>query len=164
MIDRHSVGVEEDGRMDAVSRFLACRRCAVGLVLTASLTCFSAFAGENAPHLAIKGYDPVAYFTPGKPMPGSAEISYEWDGALWQFTDIAHREMFQRDPDAYAPQFGGYCALGMTTGSRGDVDPEAWAIVDGKLYLNGDKAAREEWRQNQAENIARADQNWAMAR
>ena len=82
----------------------------------------------------------MSYFTPGKPMPGSADITYDWDGARWQFADAAHRELFERDPDAYAPQYGGYCALGMTTGNRGEINPEVWAIVDGKLYLNYDKA------------------------
>ena len=115
----------------------------------------------SAPRLAIKGYDPVAYFTPGKPMPGSADITYDWDGARWQFADTAHRELFQSDPDAYAPQYGGYCMLGMTTGNRGEINPEVWAIVDGKLYLNYDKSEQDEWRQNQAANIAQADQNWA---
>ena len=113
------------------------------------------------PRLAIKGYDPVAYFTPGKPTPGSPDISYEWDGARWQFADTAHRELFQRDPEAYAPQYGGYCALGMTTGNRGETNPEVWAIVDGKLYLNYEQSGLDEWRQNQAANIAEADQNWA---
>ena len=116
-----------------------------------------------APRLAIKGYDAVAYFTLGKPTPGSADITYEWDGARWQFADSAHRELFQRDPEAYAPQYGGYCALGMTVGNRGEHQPEVWAIVDGKLYFNYDKAAREEWRQNPAANIAQADRDWAEA-
>ena len=81
----------------------------------------------------------MAYFTPGKPMPGSADITYEWDGARWQFADTAHRELFESDPDAYAPQYGGYCMLGMVTGNRGEINPEVWAIVDGKLYLTYDQ-------------------------
>jgi hypothetical protein len=138
-------------------------RLARGLVLAAFLAGLPALAGEGAPRLAIKGYDPVAYFTVGKPMPGSPDFSHEWDGARWQFADAGHRELFRQDPDAYAPQYGGYCALGVTTGLRGHIDPEAWTIVDGKLYLNFDKAALEEWRQDQAVNIAQADRMWRAA-
>ena len=72
-------------------------RCA--LALTALLLAGTPVAAGE-PRLAIKGYDPVSYFTPGKPMPGSADISLDWDGARWQFADAAHRELFQRDPDA----------------------------------------------------------------
>jgi hypothetical protein len=150
--------------MKVVPTFLVRRALACGLAGAALLAGSAAYAGETTPHLAIKGYDPVSYFTPGKPTPGSPDISYEWDGARWQFSDAAHRELFQSNPDAYAPQYGGYCALGMTTGNHGEVDPEVWAIVDGKLYLNYDKAARDEWRQNQAANIAQADRKWAEER
>jgi hypothetical protein len=146
--------------MKAVFTFLSRRVLACGLVFAASMAGGGAGAGETAPRLAIKGYDPVAYFTPGKPTPGSAGITYDWDGARWRFADTANRDLFQRDPDAYAPQYGGYCALGMTVGNRGDVDPEAWTIVDAKLYLNYDKSGRDEWRQDQAANIAQADRNW----
>lgn len=131
-----------------------------GLVMVLLAAC-GAFAGETAPRVAIKGYDPVAYFTPGRPTPGSSAISYEWDGAVWQFADAAHRSLFERNPEAYAPQYGGYCALGMITDQRGEIDPDAWAIVDGKLYLTYDKASLAEWRQDQAANIARADREWA---
>jgi hypothetical protein len=104
----------------------------------------------------------VAYFTLGKPTAGSPDISYEWDGARWQFADTAHRTLFERDPEAYAPQYGGYCALGMTMGNRGETNPEVWAIVDGKLYLNYERSGQDEWRQNQAANIAKADAQWAQ--
>lgn len=140
---------------------LSRRMAGCGLALTLACLGLAVAAAETAPRLAIKGYDPVAYFTSGKPTPGSPDIAYEWDGARWQFADAAHRELFQRDPDAYAPQYGGYCAMGMTTGGRGETDPEVWAIVDGKLYLNFDRAAFQEWRQNQTANIARADFQWA---
>jgi YHS domain-containing protein len=147
--------------MKVASTFLARRALVCGLAGATLLAGSAAYAGQTTPRLAIKDYDPVSYFTPGKPMPGSADISYEWDGARWQFANTAHRELFQSNPDAYAPQYGGYCALGMTTGNRGEVNPEVWAIVDGKLYLNYEKSGQDEWRENQAANIARADQNWA---
>jgi len=146
--------------MSAVSTLLPRRTFGCGLALAISLTGFSALAGDPALRLAIKGYDPVSYFTPGKSMPGSVDISYEWDGARWQFANAAHRDLFQSNPEAYAPQYGGYCALGMTTDVRGQIDPEAWAIVNGKLYFTYDRAALAKWRQNPAANIAQADQNW----
>jgi hypothetical protein len=129
-----------------------------------SLVAWSAAADEPASKLAIKGYDPVAYFTVGAPTPGSPDISLDWDGACWRFASAAHRELFDRDPEAYAPQYGGYCALGMTEGNRGETNPEVWTIVDGKLYLNYEPSALDEWRQNQAANIAEADRRWAEQR
>jgi YHS domain-containing protein len=95
--------------MNPVATLLTRRWLAFGLALVISLPGLAAVAGEGVPRLAIKGYDPVSYFSPGKPMPGSADISYEWDGARWQFADAAHRELFESNPDAYAPQYGGYC-------------------------------------------------------
>jgi len=150
--------------MNPVATLLTRRWLAFGLALVISLPGLAAVAGEGVPRLAIKGYDPVSYFSPGKPMPGSADISYEWDGARWQFADAAHRELFQSNPDAYAPQYGGYCMLGMTVGNRGEINPEVWAIVDGKLYLTYDQESLNEWRQNQAANIARANRMWAEQR
>ena len=136
--DARRAGWHDDARLHAAHSPHGWR---AGWCSRSHLTGVAAAAGERRRALAIKGYDPVAYFTPGKPTPGSPDISYEWDGARWQFADAAHRELFQSDPDAYAPQYGGYCALGMTTGNRGETNPEVWAIVDGKLYLNYDKSA-----------------------
>ena len=87
-------------RMKIASR----RTLSVALVIAGSSIGFVADVAETTPRLAINGYDPVAWFTPGKPTPGSPDISYDWDGARWQFADAAHRELFQRDPDAYTPQ------------------------------------------------------------
>src|SRR5262249_12915424 len=93
--------------------------------------------GEE-PRLSISGYDPVAYFTDGKPTQGKAEIEYLWHKLAWRFASEAHREMFTKNPDHYAPQYDGYCAMGVSNDDaahKDTVDPEAWAIVDGKLYL-----------------------------
>src|SRR5438045_4640357 len=87
--------------------------------------------------LAISGYDPVAYFTVGKPVPGQSEFEHRWHNARWRFSSAVHRDAFGGDADRYGPQYDGYCALGLAveTGHKDTVDPEAWAIVDGKLYL-----------------------------
>ena len=86
--------------------------------------------------IAIKGYDPVAYFTKGRAMKGSKEFSHKWLGETWHFANAKHRDLFAADPVKYAPQFGGYCALGVAYGQNtANIDPEAWRIIDGKLYL-----------------------------
>src|SRR6266849_317090 len=104
--------------------------------------------GEEA-RLAISGYDPVAYFTDGKPVPGQSELEFRWNNARWRFASVAHRDTFAGNPDHYAPQYDGYCALGVAvkTAHKDTVDPEAWAIVDGKLYLNHDRHWAEVWRE-----------------
>jgi enamine deaminase RidA (YjgF/YER057c/UK114 family) len=117
--------------------------------------------GEEA-RLAISGYDPVAYFTVGKPVPGQNEFEHSWHNARWRFASAAHRDSFAGNPDLYAPQYDGYCALGIADQAphKDTVDPEAWAIVDGKLYLAHDRHWAEVWREKAAENIQRANEAW----
>ena len=110
--------------------------------------------------LAIKGYDPVAYFEDGKPVQGDPAYQFHWKGATWRFSTAAHREAFTKNPDRYAPQYGGFCAYGMSEWHTAPIDPEAWSIVDGKLYLNYDKQVREDWRKDTKGRIQKADQNW----
>ena len=124
-------------------------------------------ARGDEPKLSISGYDPVAYFTEGKPVPGKSEFEYTWHKLRWRFADNAHREMFSKEPDRYAPQYDGYCAMGAAAGEAGHkdtVDPEAWAIVDGKLYLTHMRQAMETWQQNPAKYIKPADENWAAVK
>jgi len=114
--------------------------------------------------VSISGYDPVAYFADGKPVPGKTEFEYVWHDARWRFANAAHRDLFATDPEHYAPQYDGYCAMGVADvavfGPHKDtVDPEAWAIVDGKLYLTHTRHTMDRWRPNLAENIKRADEN-----
>jgi hypothetical protein len=87
-------------------------------------------------HVAIKGYDAVAYFTDGKATKGSSDFEYWWDDARWQFATAANRDLFIADPDRYAPQFGGYCTGAVGNGELVPADPNIWAIVDGKLYMS----------------------------
>jgi YHS domain-containing protein len=94
---------------------------------------------------AIRGYDPVAYFTDGKPVPGSDAFVHEWQGAKWKFASQAHLDLFRADPGKYAPQYGGYCAYGVTQGALVKIEPEQWRIVDGKLYLNYDADVQQKW-------------------
>ena len=103
-------------------------------LLAATLLVGTAWGDE--PRLSISGYDPVAYFTDGKAVQGKPEFEYLWHRLRWRFSSGEHRELFTRNPKQYAPQYDGYCAMGTSNGEgahKDSVDPEAWAIVDGKL-------------------------------
>jgi hypothetical protein len=140
------------------------RRDAIGLGLLAAAYSFAApmpaAAQEKVP-LAIKGYDPVAYFTLGKPTRGLPEIEYEWDEHIWQFASGEDRELFKADPVRYAPQFGNYCAMALSKGEIVVADPENWLISDGKLYVFGKPApgGPSLFQKDLAANIAKANQN-----
>ena len=110
--------------------------------------------------VAIKGADPVAYFTDSAAVIGSAEFSHEWQGAEWHFASAENRDLFAENPEQYAPQYLGYCAWAVSQGYTAPIDPEAWKIVDGKLYLNYDKRVQERWSKDIPGNIAKADTNW----
>ena len=120
---------------------------AVAVVAVTSLGAAGAYAGEvvNTGYfggIAIMGYDPVAYFVDGRPIKGSEQFAYEWLDTPWHFANDKHRQLFMSDPVRYAPQYGGYCVLGTAFGgSTMNIDPEAWRIIDGKLYLNYSEAA-----------------------
>jgi hypothetical protein len=110
--------------------------------------------------LALEGYDPVAYFTAGKPLKGSTEFETKWMDATWRFTSAESMKAFLSDPAKYAPQYGGYCAWAVSRNYTADADPEAWRIVGGKLYLNYNAKVQKEWQKDPAGNIIRGDRNW----
>ena len=112
-------------------------------------------------NVAIQGYDPVAYFTDGKAIKGSADVTYRWLGAVWQFASEDHRRLFSENPQAYAPQYGGHCATGLAIhgGLTKDIDPEAWAIIEGKLYLNYSKETNK-LLTGHVVTVEAADGNW----
>ncbi len=109
---------------------------------------------------AIRGYDPVAYFTESKAVKGSAEFTINWNGATWRFASAANRDAFADHPTRYAPQYGGHCAFAMSSGKLVQTDPEAWHIVDGKLYLNYSKRVQRRWLQDVPGYVAKADAQW----
>ena len=135
--------------------------CALALLTLSAL--FAPWAGSSGAEtlLAIKGYDPVAYFTDGKPTPGQPEFQYEWDEHVWRFATAEHRDLFKADPVRYAPQFGNYCAMALSKGEVVVADPENWLINDGRLYVFGKPAPAGPalFKQNLEENIARANQS-----
>ncbi|WP_108814281.1 YHS domain-containing (seleno)protein [Loktanella sp. Alg231-35] len=110
--------------------------------------------------IAIDGTDAVAYFTEGAPIAGDEAITFDYMGATWRFASEENRDMFAADPAAYAPQYGGYCAFAVSKGATAPTAPDAWTIVDDKLYLNFSTSVRERWRQDIPGNIAAADANW----
>jgi len=111
--------------------------------------------------LAIKGYDPVAYFRQGSPVEGSKGFEFIWKDARWRFASAENRDLFSANPDQYAPQYGGYCAWAVAEGYTAGVDPKnAWEIVEGKLYLNYNREIKAKWAKDIPGNIARADANW----
>ncbi|HJS52885.1 MAG TPA: YHS domain-containing (seleno)protein [Chitinophagaceae bacterium] len=111
---------------------------------------------------AIHGYDPVSYFTAANPMKGSEEFSYEWKDAKWLFSSQQNLDSFAANPEKYAPQYGGWCAFGCSNERKATTDPNAWTIVDGKLYLNHNAEVREKWLKEQKQRIELADKNWLV--
>ena len=137
---------------------------AVAAIVAAGLIAGPAFAGgavnKTVFGTALKGYDVVAYHTVGKPVEGSQRISYRWRDATWHFASVKHRDLFAADPERYAPAYGGYCAYGMAQGAKVDIDPSAWHIVDGTLYLNVNKRVQRIWKTDISGYIGRANRHW----
>ena len=113
---------------------------------------------------AVHGYDVVAYFTDGKPVPGKDSYTAQHGGATYRFASAAHRDAFAANPDKYAPQYGGYCAFGTAMGRKFDGDPQAWAIVDDKLYLNLNADVQARWKENIPGFLKGAENNWPLIR
>ena len=110
--------------------------------------------------IAVSGYDAVAYFTEGRPVEGSDDFTVEYSGAVWRFASAENRDAFSSNPAQYAPQYGGYCAWAVSQGYTASTDPDAWTIVEGKLYLNYSRSVQQKWEQNIPANITAGDANW----
>ncbi len=141
-----------------ISRLLTIAGLA-GSILFSSLSFASAVnLGDN--DVAIHGYDPVAYFVKNKPVEGSAMYTATHDGAIYRFSSAKNRDMFKANADKYAPQFGGYCAMGVALNKKLDVDPAAFYIEDNKLYLNLNKAVQQKWFEDVPGNLKTAYRVW----
>lgn len=110
--------------------------------------------------VAIDGTDAVAYFLENRPVAGNPDITHDWMGVTWRFANVANRDAFMADPAAFAPQFGGYCAWAVSQGYVASTTPEAWKIVDGKLYLNFSRRIQRRWEADIPGHITRANANW----
>src|SRR4051812_15395102 len=124
----------------------------ITLAFIISVTCSYAQSSEvfKTDAGAIGGYDPVAYFKEGKPVIGLKENPVEWNGAKWYFSSKENKALFEKNPEKYAPQYGGYCAYGTADGHKAPTQPDAWTIVNDKLYLNYNKQVQTEWKKDQA--------------
>jgi len=118
----------------------------------------------DAQSLAVKGYDVVAYFKDATPTLGKAEFSATHEGATYRFASAADRDAFKANPAKYAPQYGGFCAMGAAIGRKLDGDPTAWKIVGDKLYLNVDKDVQAKWLEDVPGNLIKANANWPVIR
>jgi YHS domain-containing protein len=130
-------------------------------VVGSAVSPIRAFAQER---LALKGYDPVAYFTLSAPTPGVIEYEYVWDGVRYRFANAQHRELFKTNPEKYAPQFGGSCAMNMANGVRRESDPTIWVISNGNLYVFAGTGGAERFRQDAKANAIKALTNWKTLR
>lgn len=147
--------------------FAAALRAALVLMLVAIVTVTVRPASaqvnpinKNIFGTALKGYDAVAYFKEGRPVEGKNEFRHDWMGAKWYFASAANRDDFARYPERFAPQFGGYCAWAVANGYTASIDPEAWRIVDGKLYLNYSKDVQKKWEADIPGFIKKGNENW----
>ena len=140
------------------------RRLILALGIAAVLPLFAASKADpinkDGSDVAIKGYDPVAYFTQSRPVKGSSAFTYQWMNSTWWFASAEDRDEFATNPEKYAPQYGGYCAYGVSQGHTAPIDPEAWTIVEGKLYLNYSKGVKKTWSEAIPQHIDEANRNW----
>jgi len=136
------------------------------IAATAAAAAAPAFAADNEVYtgrfssLAVGGYDPVAYFEQGEPVKGQSQYAYEYKGATWRFSSAENLAAFTADPDAYAPQYGGYCAWAVSQGYTAPGNPKNWSVVEGKLYLNYNDKVQRDWEKDIPGFIAKAEENW----
>ena len=130
------------------------------LSLFASVTSAEKLNTSLFGNLAVKGYDVVSYFIDNKAVKGDKKLQIEWQGANWRFASQANLDAFKANPEQYAPQYGGYCAYAVSQGYTAGIDPEAFAVVGGKLYLNYSHSIADKWQADRDNYILLADKNW----
>jgi YHS domain-containing protein len=131
--------------------------CFAWLGIEASAQLPEIFISDGA---AVKGYDVVAYFSEKKPVKGDKQFTHQWKGADWLFASKQNLELFKASPEKYAPQYGGYCAYGTSRGYKATTSPDAFTIINGKLYLNYNLQVRNTWDKDRQAFIEKADNNW----
>jgi hypothetical protein len=109
---------------------------------------------------AISGYDVVSYYNQGYPVKGYDSLSVQWENAIWLFATTENKNAFKTSPEKYRPQFGGYCAYGMSRGYKAPTEPDAWTIENGLLYFNYNKKVKETWDKDRVGYIEKANKNW----
>jgi YHS domain-containing protein len=148
---------------------LASIMVAVSVITLSLLNGGGAYAYDETSHSAynvdakgvgLHGYDPVAYFTVGKPTVGSDKFQATYEGVSYRFSSAENRQAFLKEPAKYAPAYGGFCAMGASLGKKFDGDPNYWKIVNGKLYVNVNADVDKAWKEDVPNNISKANQNW----
>ena len=131
-----------------------------------SVIALTSHAGEfnESSGVAIKGYDPVAFFKDSKPVRGKDDLRFDYKGSTFVFSNADNRAAFAADPEKYVPQYGGYCAFGTARGYKADIDPATFTVVDGRLYLNYNKQVQKEWAADRTRFIRQADERWPAVR
>jgi YHS domain-containing protein len=136
----------------------------IPIVALAFFTMLNAHAQQSPVYIAnghaIKGYDPVAFFTLSRPVKGEDSLAWSWKGASWLFSSRANLESFRANPEKYAPQYGGYCAYGTSQGHKAPTETDTWTVLDDKLYFNYNSKVKEIWKKDRAGYIKTADQKW----
>ncbi len=137
----------------------------ISVLVTGLLLNFISIHAQKSPVFivdgkAIRGYDPVAYFTEGKPVKGNEKLALTWNNAAWNFSSQKNLDLFKANPEKYAPQYGGYCAYGLSKGYKAKTVPEAWTIDKGRLYLNYSLSVRDDWDKNRKERIEKGNNYW----
>lgn len=132
---------------------------AVALFLSSLTFASSINISEN--DVAIHGYDPVAYFTKNKAVKGSNKYTASFNGAIYYFSNKEHRQLFKKSPKQYAPQFGGYCAMGVALNKKLDIDPDAFYVTNNKLYLNLNKNVQKKWLTDVTGHLTSARKIWS---
>ena len=139
-------------------RYISC--CLVALLVSQySFAIDPVYTGGTA-NAAIKGYDPVAYFTQNKAVKGSKQHSAKYQGATWHFSSVENRRLFTANPEKYAPQYGGYCAYAVSRNTTASIRPNLFTIVNDKLYLNYSKVVQRRWQKDKPKYIKQADKHW----
>lgn len=149
--------------------FKPTRASACAAVILAAVTAWPQHAAQaRSPEIytgilsatAVGGYDPVAYFTEGRPVEGKRDITWTWKGVTWRFASERSRDAFKAAPETFAPQYGGHCAWAVSQGYTAKGDPKYWKVVNGKLYLNYNAQVQRDWERDVAGHIGKGDKNW----
>jgi YHS domain-containing protein len=144
------------------------RRCFVSAAMAVAFCCGNAAAQNMSPiagqRVALKGYDPISYFTDGKPEKGSSEFTFAFDDTTYWFKNAERRDKFAAEPERYAPQFDGFCALQLSRGLKVEADPEAWTITNGKLYVFSGKGGVPKFQEQPVAIAEKASETWQRLR
>jgi YHS domain-containing protein len=158
---RKPVEERETGMINRIKYWsLAGSLALVCLAVLPSVTKAETIYNVNRKGIAIKGHDPVGYFTMSEPVNGKQEFAAQYGGATWHFANAGNRETFLENPEKYVPRYGGYCAYGVAEGGLFNIATDAWTIHDGRLYLNQNKRVRKLWLENIPGHIRQADLLW----